>query len=254
MQQRISDATLESSLIDYAGAAQALATPRHVLEGLHDAVSGFHKLHVLGAARFPAKFRDWKAVKLGETVFLHATVPKGWWEEYVLLSQEGIDPGLMMARVSLAPYTWSESSATVEPIGVDRWPYELALKYGMRDGLTCPVGGRWVVAYWSPVVLTRALPAASRAALFMGATSAAPRLETLVGPKSYRIGQRARLTPRELAVLRWASLGKQVQETAEGLGLGVETVRSHLKKAQEKLGARNRTHAVAEAMRQQLFS
>ena len=65
--------------------------------------------------------------------------------------------------------------------------------------------------------------------------------------------ERAQLTPRELAVLRWASLGKQVQEIADGLGLGAETIRSHLKKAQEKLRARNRTHAVAEAMRQQLF-
>jgi DNA-binding CsgD family transcriptional regulator len=45
-----------------------------------------------------------------------------------------------------------------------------------------------------------------------------------------------------------------VQETAEGLGLGAETLRSHLKKAQEKLEARDGTHAVAEAMRQQPFS
>ena len=64
---------------------------------------------------------------------------------------------------------------------------------------------------------------------------------------------RAELTPRELAVLRWASFGRQVQEIAKELGLGTETIRSHLKKAQEKLQARNRTHAVAEAMRQQLL-
>jgi DNA-binding CsgD family transcriptional regulator len=86
----------------------------------------------------------------------------------------------------------------------------------------------------------------------MAASFAAMRLEALVGPRPRR-GERAHLTPRELSVLRWASLGKQVRETAQGLGLGAETVRSHLKKAQEKLAARNRTHAVAEAMRQQLF-
>jgi LuxR family quorum sensing-dependent transcriptional regulator len=35
--------------------------------------------------------------------------------------------------------------------------------------------------------------------------------------------------------------------------LGEETVRSHLKKAQTKLGVKDRTHAVAEAMRQHLI-
>jgi LuxR family quorum sensing-dependent transcriptional regulator len=37
------------------------------------------------------------------------------------------------------------------------------------------------------------------------------------------------------------------------LGIGEETIRSHIKKAQVKLGARNRAHAAAEAIRQQLI-
>jgi len=49
------------------------------------------------------------------------------------------------------------------------------------------------------------------------------------------------------------SLGKTTQETAKLLGVGDETVRSHLKKVQNKLGVRNRAHAVAEAVRQQLI-
>jgi len=44
-----------------------------------------------------------------------------------------------------------------------------------------------------------------------------------------------------------------VEETAEALELGDETVRSHFKKAQAKLGTRNRTHTVAEAMRELLI-
>ena len=35
----------------------------------------------------------------------------------------------------------------VQPIGVDLWSNDLALKHGMRDGLTCPVGGRWAIAF-----------------------------------------------------------------------------------------------------------
>jgi len=37
------------------------------------------------------------------------------------------------------------------------------------------------------------------------------------------------------------------------LFVGDETVRSHLKKVQIKLGVRNRAHAVAEALRQNLI-
>ena len=42
-------------------------------------------------------------------------------------------------------------------------------------------------------------------------------------------------------------------EIAAHLGLGEETVRSHMKKAQRKLGVTDRTHAVADAIRQRLI-
>jgi LuxR family quorum sensing-dependent transcriptional regulator len=87
----------------------------------------------------------------------------------------------------------------------------------------------------------------------MAASAAAVRLERLVGQEARRIDSRASLTPREQSVLRHASLGETLQETAKVLGLGEETVRSHFKKAQAKLGTRNRTHTVAEAMRDLLI-
>jgi DNA-binding CsgD family transcriptional regulator len=65
---------------------------------------------------------------------------------------------------------------------------------------------------------------------------------------------RARLTQRELSVLKIASDGRTADEIADVLGLGMETVRSHLKKARTKLGARNSAHAVAEAMRRFLIA
>ena len=85
------------------------------------------------------------------------------------------------------------------------------------------------------------------------ASFAALRLEQLADPDPSSIGPHVRLTPRELAVLRLVSTGEQFRDVAEALGLGEETVRSHLKKAQSKLGARNRTQAVAEALRQHLI-
>lgn len=87
----------------------------------------------------------------------------------------------------------------------------------------------------------------------MGATFSAIRLQKIVRANAFRIGKGAALTARELAVLRLVSIGRQIAETAQLLGLGEETVRSHLKKAQAKLGVRTRTHAVAQAIRRRLI-
>ena len=136
-------------------------------------------------------------------------------------------------------------------MGTDRWAVELALK-GQRDRLVCPVGGRWVVVYWSKNVLH--LTPEERALLFMGASFAAIRcLQRLIEPNVRRIGTGSSLTPRELAVLRLLSNGTRVRESAKLLDLGEETVRSHIKKAQAKLGVRDRTHAVVQAVRLRLI-
>ena len=107
--------------------------------------------------------------------------------------------------------------------------------------------------FWSRKDLSKVLTQPVRIMVFAAASFAALRLEQLVGLDGDWIGSRSRLTPRELAVLRLVAAGAQSSEAAQALGLGEETVRSHLKKAQIKLGARNRTQAVAEALRQNLI-
>jgi DNA-binding CsgD family transcriptional regulator len=136
---------------------------------------------------------------------------------------------------------------SLEPIGVDRWAVELNLKYGIRDIFACPIGGRWIFAYWSPKAMQ--LLSDQRALLYLGAAFATTRLQKLAPPYTGRLSKSANLTPRELSVLRSLSLGHRVADISKDLGLGEETVRSHIKKAQMKLGARNSMQAVAQAMR-----
>jgi DNA-binding CsgD family transcriptional regulator len=78
-------------------------------------------------------------------------------------------------------------------------------------------------------------------------------LERLIKGDVKRVGVHAFLSPKELSVLRQASNGLTLRETAKVLGLGEETALSHFKKAQAKLGTQNRTHTVAVAMRQLLI-
>lgn len=56
------------------------------------------------------------------------------------------------------------------------------------------------------------------------------------------------LTPRELEVLTVAATGLQIHEIGRQLFVSRETVKSHLAHAYAKLGARNRTDAVARAL------
>jgi DNA-binding CsgD family transcriptional regulator len=55
------------------------------------------------------------------------------------------------------------------------------------------------------------------------------------------------LTPRQIEMIRFASEGKTISETAEILGLSSHTVRKHLRAVFERLNAVNITHAVAIA-------
>lgn len=244
---------LGQEMLRFVSGVESLDTPEAVLDHLDRVTSPISKIRVLGAALLPLHRGDFDGMEKGKTAFLHKSVPDGWWEEHVELSRVHPGPGLMFAQLSLSPFTLSELMRMLEPLAIDRWPFELALKYGMRDRLNCPVGGRWVVSYWSRTVLTQRLTPETRAILFMGATFAAIRLQKLIEPETNRISKGASLTPRELAVLRLLALGHQVRETAELLGLGEETIRSHIKKAEAKLGVRGRTHAVAQALRRQLI-
>ncbi len=57
------------------------------------------------------------------------------------------------------------------------------------------------------------------------------------------------LAQREIVCLQWSAAGKTSLETAVILGLSPHTVNQHLAAAGEKLGAVNRTQAVAKAIR-----
>lgn len=237
----------------YTNRVSKARTPDETLDALDEFASHLLTIDVLGAGRMPQLTADWPSIQLGRDVFLHSSAPVEWWNEYAAKAAQGYDPGIMMAKTSLVAYTWTETMQTLGPIGVERWPYELALKYGIRDALTCCIGQRWLVAYWSRQVLTNVLTEPLRLLLIAAAGFAAQRLEQLVGDQPGQIGNRPSITPRELAVLRLTSLGSTTIEAARQLGIGEETVRSHLKKVQDKLGARNRAHAAAEAVRQQLI-
>ncbi len=69
-----------------------------------------------------------------------------------------------------------------------------------------------------------------------------PSLTRIAAPAS-------KLTPRELDVLGLLAEGLPHEEIGRRLGISSETVRTHLRKASDRLGASTRTQAVATALR-----
>jgi DNA-binding CsgD family transcriptional regulator len=58
----------------------------------------------------------------------------------------------------------------------------------------------------------------------------------------------ARLTPRELEIIRRIALGATSREIADDLFVTTETVRTHVRNAMTKTGTRTRAHLVAAAI------
>jgi DNA-binding NarL/FixJ family response regulator len=85
------------------------------------------------------------------------------------------------------------------------------------------------------------------------AVDAAVDQERFVDPGVPPKGSRGKLTRRQRQILQLLANGESTTVAARELDLGEETVKTHTKNALARLGARNRTHAVAIAIRECLI-
>jgi DNA-binding NarL/FixJ family response regulator len=85
------------------------------------------------------------------------------------------------------------------------------------------------------------------------AVSAAVAEKTFVDPGVPPKGSRGKLTRRQREILQLLALGESTTVAARQLDVSEETVKSHTKHALARLGAKNRTHAVAIALRECLI-
>jgi DNA-binding NarL/FixJ family response regulator len=85
------------------------------------------------------------------------------------------------------------------------------------------------------------------------AVRAALTQERFVDPAVPPPGSRGKLTRRQRQILQLIANGESTTVAARELDLSEETVKTHTKNALARLGARNRTHAVAIALRESLI-
>ncbi len=85
------------------------------------------------------------------------------------------------------------------------------------------------------------------------AVDAAAAQERFIDPAVPPKGSRGKLTRRQREILQLLANGESTTVAARELDLSEETVKSHTKHALARLGAKNRTHAVAIAVRECLI-
>ena len=85
------------------------------------------------------------------------------------------------------------------------------------------------------------------------AVDAAVAQEKFVDPAVPPKGSRGKLTRRQRQILQLLADGESTTVAARELDLSEETVKTHMKNALARLGARNRSHAIAIALRESLI-
>lgn len=163
------------------------------------------------------------------------------------------DPLVALAANSLAPFIWTlEGLADANP---DRVRVLKAMQnWGMHTGLAAPVqdyayGPAFLNLFGAldgePACPLRA--GADHGRLMLRATQLHVAAARAL-PSENGLGADSNLNAREMEVLRFAAMGRTEQDTALSLSLSRRGVQFHLARAVEKLGAENKTAAVARAV------
>ena len=202
--------------------------------------------------------------------FVVNTVSKAWDADYRSNGFVHVDPILSKVLRENVPFTWADVRLPLQ-IGrrksAARRLMEAAWDHRNREGYVVPfhyvdkIGRRYSAScglFWQDSVpLFKRIVKAHRSDIRIIIIYWAQQIveiagrEQLLRPRFAETGEdgpRVSLTDREREVLHWASQGKTMSETARILTISGETVETHTRSAIRKLGAVNKTQAVARAI------
>lgn len=230
--------------LNFIESLDRVATVGAALDAMEEAFGrfGFRTLIVTGLPNSGERF---------EQVVLAKRWPAEWFKLYTAKDYIRVDPVARLCRRTHNPFEWSEApyDAAREPGAAE--VMQRASDFNMSRGFIIPVHGDG--AHNACVSLGGAhldLNRRSKPALHLMAMYGFERVRRILTPSA---APRHRLTPRETEALAWAAQGKSAWEIGEILGISQRTAEEHLAAAGRKLGAVNRTRAVAIAIRDRLI-
>ena len=154
--------------------------------------------------------------------------------------------GTSLANVLWAAQLWGAAEALREMMGAPIPPVERATYEARVVAARSSIGKRIFSAYWvQGRIMTpqQALAAQGKAATLSMETGSLPPGNMSINP--------ARLTAREVEVLRWVARGLTDSQVAEQLVISHRTVTSHLSSIYNKLGVGSRSAATRFAVEHQ---
>jgi LuxR family quorum sensing-dependent transcriptional regulator len=163
-----------------------------------------------------------------------------------------VSPIGRLARHSFVPVRWTKETWVNDSDPRAREVMQVVASFGLHEGCVIPVRGpRGLEADVSLAGDKMTIGEDYRPFVHCLAYYGFVRLHRLlVVPRRLRLP----LTPRDRDVLVLSARGKSTAEIATTMGIAERTVEEHVRHACRRLGARNRTHAVAIAIRDALIA
>jgi len=185
---------------------------------------------------------------------LFNTWPSSWLERYLARGYLLKDPIMLRSKAKADPFFWDELAPfmDVDPLG--RRIVEEAREFGLVQGFSAAIqtlDGQTVG--FSLAGRQIETDPDLRGMLSLIASYAIGRAIALQQEFSDQVRQIA-LSTREREALQWASEGKADWEIGEIMSISEHGADKHMRSARSKLGAINRTQAVAEAIRRGLIA
>lgn len=195
--------------------------------------------------------RSLAARQSAEALMLVQHFPTEWAKRYNDRHYLLHDPIVHRLGADLNPFVWKEAYASCPVDSDTKLVGGGAAEFGLRDGYVVPVNTLdyrlAAVSFGGGAV---DLSPDEAAALAFAANLAVGRFLKLRSLTNVKAGS---LTPRESDCLIWAGEGKTDWEISQILGISRSTVTKHIAATRSKLGAVNKAHAIALAIRQRLL-
>src|ERR1700720_3964474 len=192
---------------------------------------------------------------LPETQFERAVLVSRWPAEFLDLYVRNdfirFDPIARRCRRSRQPFEWTATEYDNDPDPRTAEVMRRAADFGLERGFIVPINTP--DGFEACVSMTGShldLTARTKPLIHLVALYGYERVRQLAGLAP---ATKPRLTPREREVLLWVAQGKSSWEIGEILAIGRRTVEEHAATAVRKLGAVNRSHAIAIALRNKLI-
>ena len=173
-----------------------------------------------------------------------------WLRRYLKKNYVLHDPVVARATRSVDPFVWGETRADHDATPTGLRILDEARAFKMNDGVLIPLHGpRGLIGSLAFAGDRADVTPADLKALQLAGLCAYSHVLDLAKPHFPQDSAGSGLTGRETECLRWSAAGLTSGEISDRLGISRHTADWYLKEASRKLGAANRTHAVALAFR-----